>query len=369
MSVGSFNNNGKNNQKKKMETEKAAKNHDDNNVPKDSLNTRSDRITKQESHFFKLALYIVISVFAIMFFAFSITFFLTIRGSEKAMVPDLIGMELVDGLIDLQEKGLFPKVQERYSSDPSSKGHILKQSPPAGSLVKAGRRISITVSKGAIIDKVGDYVGKDLNDLKVDLQIQFQNQEKNLLIKEPIIYEYNSSPAGTILDQNPKPGTPISGLVEVELVVSHGEAGEQIVVGNYTDKMYMDIIKRMSRSNTPFFFIVDEESDANGKVVKQEPAAGSTASINSTIELTIAPPEKVESGFVFGLYNYSIAEFPIYVDLKFESLSSSEERKTIFETKHKGGKISIPYNVEAGSYLILSILDKEVHKYKVVAPE
>jgi len=335
-------------------------------APGDSLNEKSEQIDDEETRFFKKALYLVIAVFAVMFFAFSITFFLSIRGEEKTAVPDVEGMELVEALIDLQVKELYPRVQVRYSDDPMTKGTIIKQDPPAGAIVKAGRRVTITVSKGAVVDKVGDYIGMDLNDVKVDFQIQFTTYKPNLKIKEPVIYEYDSTPPGTIIAQSPAPGTAISGLTEVELVVSRGEPGDEMIVGDYLNMSWNDVVRRLTRANIPFVFAVDEEAEGNGHVVEQEPAAGESVATGSVLSFTIAPPEETTEGMVFGLFEYSVPQYPVYVDMKFEALSpSTRERRTIFETRHPGGKISIPYKVAEDTELVLSILDKEVIRHKV----
>ncbi|MBI9096891.1 MAG: PASTA domain-containing protein [Spirochaetaceae bacterium] len=352
---------------KSLFSRKEDDNNNDKEREKDSLNVKSDNITEQETTFFKYALYVIIAVFVIMFFSFSVTFFLSLRGAEKTMVPDLEGMELVEALIDLQVKELYPRVQVRYSEDPMTKGTIIKQDPPAGSIVKAGKRVTITISKGAVVDKVGDYIGQDLNDVKMNFMIQFTTYKPNMKIKEPVIYEYDSTPPGTIIAQKPDPGTSISGLTEVEFIVSRGETGEEMIVGDYLTLAYGEVIKRLTRANIPFLFTIDEESEGNGTIIEQDPIPGESIETGSLLNFTIAPPEETADDMVFNLFEYSIPEYPVYVDMKFESVSPSRERKTIFETKHPGGKISIPYKVPVDTELILSILDKEVIRYKVTA--
>lgn len=333
---------------------------------KDSLNVKSDNVSDEESLFFKKALYIIIAVFAVMFFTFSVTFFLSLRGQEKTTVPDLEGMELVEALIDLQVKELYPRVQRRFSEDPATKGTIIKQDPPPGSIVKAGKRVTITYSNGAVVDKVGDYIGQDLEDIKQELRILFTTSRPNLVIKKEI-YEYDSTLPGTIIAQEPAPGTHIAGLTELFFIVSRGEPGEDMVVGDYLTYSYGDVIKRLTRANIPFLFTLDNKAAGNGTVIEQNPEAGESVATGTFLNFTIAPPEETAEGLVFGLFKYSVPEYPIYVDMKFESLSPSQERKTIFETKHPGGKISIPFKVAEDTELILSILDKEVIRYKVSA--
>ena len=53
-------------------------------------------------------------------------FFLTFRGSEITVVPDVNGMQLEEALIAIQDKGLTSKIQLRYSQNPGDKGKILE---------------------------------------------------------------------------------------------------------------------------------------------------------------------------------------------------------------------------------------------------
>ena len=91
-------------------------------------------------------------------------FFLAVKGQEEVMVPNVTGKELASALIDMQVKELYPKIQLRYSNSIDEKGKILEQNPPAGSIVKAGRRINLVVSRGVVIDRVRNYVGQKVDD-------------------------------------------------------------------------------------------------------------------------------------------------------------------------------------------------------------
>ena len=121
----------------------------------------------------KLTFFSVAGVLLLVILAGVVTFFISLEGDMQTLVPDTVGKELTGALISLQEDNLIPFIQMRYSSDPSLKGKILSQKPHAGTLVKAGRKIELIVSKGAIIDRVGDYIGQDLNEVKIQLQTLF----------------------------------------------------------------------------------------------------------------------------------------------------------------------------------------------------
>ena len=55
----------------------------------------------------------------------------------------------------------LPKTDWFVSSDPENKGTILGQEPHPGALVKAGRKITLKVSRGAILDRIENYIDND----------------------------------------------------------------------------------------------------------------------------------------------------------------------------------------------------------------
>ncbi len=113
----------------------------------------------------KLLLITCFSIIILMVLTCVIVFFLAIRGSEEVMVPNITGKELSTALLELQAKELYPKIQLRFSDHPDEKGTVLEQTPVPGSIVKAGRRISLIISRGVIIDRVENYIGQNIDEL------------------------------------------------------------------------------------------------------------------------------------------------------------------------------------------------------------
>jgi HD-GYP domain-containing protein (c-di-GMP phosphodiesterase class II) len=66
---------------------------------------------------------------------------------ETATVPDVVGMSLGDGTAALEDAGFEVVVVKEWSSDPSEKNTITKQSEPAGSELEIGSTVTITVTK------------------------------------------------------------------------------------------------------------------------------------------------------------------------------------------------------------------------------
>jgi beta-lactam-binding protein with PASTA domain len=308
---------------------------------------------------FKLVILLIVAMFVLMVLIGFVTFWLSVRGAEEVLVPNVENKELIAALIELQEKELYPRLQVRYSSD-YDKGMVIEQRPASGTIVRVGRRITLTVSRGPVIDRVEDYVGQKLEDVQIHLQTLFASYRALLKIKEPVSYVFDPEPAGTILAQKPEPGTVIDSVTELELVVSRGPRGELVEVPDFIDMEFQNAIAQLSSANFPFIFSVKraEGEESPGVIVAQTPEAESEVPYGSVVQLTMTRPELVQRGRVFGVFEYVLPDYPIMVDITLDSISE-EGNTTILAMKHPGGPISIPYIVEEDSELVLYIFDQE----------
>ncbi len=273
--------------------------------------------------------------------------------------------------MELQNKELYADVQIQYSSD-LDKGVIMSQKPAPGTLVKAGKRVVLRVSRGPIIDKIENYVGMSLEDVKVHLQTMFASHTPNIVIKTPVIYQYKPGvPSGQVLAQSPAPNTKIMGVTSLELVVSQEQgATSTVTVGDYIGKSFQEAVQDLTRNNIPFSFAVKPSSKGSdpGSVIAQNPAQGTQADYGQVIQLTMTAPtaSSVGKGNVFGLFKFSLPPQAIAVTIRLMVVADSEP-KEIFSMKHPGGPLSVPYIVPDGSELVLSVLDQEVAREKAIA--
>ena len=117
-----------------------------------SISAAAEKMQQSGASFFLYAVLVIIFMGLICI----AVFFASVKGEEEVMVPQVVGKELSDALLEMQVKELYPKIILRYSDNPEDKGFILDQTPVAGSIVKAGKRINLTVSRGTVVDKVED---------------------------------------------------------------------------------------------------------------------------------------------------------------------------------------------------------------------
>lgn len=297
-------------------------------------------------------------------------FFITLRGAEQTMVPDVKGKELTAALLELQSKELYPRIQLRYSQSAADKGSILEQDPSPGSIVKAGRRIKLVVSRGVVVDKVENYIGQNLDDVKMHLQTLFSTSARPLLsLREPVIYRFSTEGAGTILEQKPTAGTEISGPTKLEIVVSRGPENAMVKVPDLVGLPLTDAMDRIKESGVFFTFTVRQAQgkEVAGTIVSQLPAGQTVVSSNTRVAVVVSVPTKLAEGEVFGLFERQLPDYPYPLAVRLEALLPSGERRRVVAVDHPGGAFSAPYILPDGAVLILTVLNRELFRQEVHA--
>jgi len=296
-------------------------------------------------------------------------FFVAVRGEEQTMVPDITGKELTQALLELQVKELYPRLQLRYSQTSRDKGFILEQEPKPGTIVKAGRRIRIVVSQGVIVNKVERFIGRNIDEVRMDLMtLQATAGGVALLtVKEPIMYEFSSENPGTILAQKPEFGADISGPISLEFVVSRGRENMTVSVPQLSGLPLAKALELISSTGINFQFVLKDKGDneSGETVVSQNPAANTTVSLNTPVQITVTRPAQLANNEIFGLYTHTIPQNPYPLSVRLEALAPSGERQRLFTVNFTGGSFSVPYKQPVGTILILSMLNRELHRETV----
>lgn len=311
-----------------------------------------------------------ITVLSVTVAAAVVVFFLSLKGNEQVMVPNVAGKDLAVAMLEMQAKELYPKIQLRYSSNPDDKGIILEQTPAPGAIVKAGRRIALVVSRGVIIDRVENYIGQNIDDVKIHLQALFTSMATPLLaIQDPPLFLFSTAAAGTILEQNPQPDTPITGPLQLQLVVSRGPENDKVRVPALTGLSIPATLAQMGKSSVIFDFSSRDPDwkEVAGTVVSQIPSGDSTVNTYTRVSAVIAMPVTSSDGKVYGIFSEDLPVYPYPFQIKMEAVTPKGERYEIVSMKHPGGSLTIPYALPEGTLLVLTILNKEVATFEVRA--
>ena len=324
-------------------------------IQEDSAENKPKPITK------RMLFLTVLGTIVFMFIVCLIVFFATVRGAEQVLVPNVVGKHWSEALVEMQQKELYAKVQLRYTEN-DDEGMILNQTPIAGSITKAGSRVTLTISRGAIVSHVENYVGQNIDDVKMNLQTMFSGVKPLIILDSPS-YKTDPSPAGTILAQNPPEGTAISSPITVKFIVSRGAEDEMTKMPNYVGMTLSTFLKRIGSTKLVFDFSSHTalKNEKPSTITRQETPAGQMVKNYSRITLDLALPENEADGKVYGVYYTSLPNYPAPVPITVE-ISTNEKKTDVMSFNHTGGSFSIPYAAARGSELRVLAAGKEIAK-------
>jgi len=138
----------------------------------------------------------------------------------ETRTPALVGLPLAEAGRVAERAGLelrsYPVEGRDLGADV-----VVEQSPPAGAIVRVGRRVDIGVHVPSEADRMPSLVGLSEEDAVATL--------RNLGLPAPALsYEATSTPAGRVVRQEPDPERALPPGTTVSLVVSRGEGPGRI---------------------------------------------------------------------------------------------------------------------------------------------
>ncbi len=151
--------------------------------------------TRPVVNFFQIASLVMLLI-AVALLAAIATMHFAIHGAE-VQVPALQGMTVADARSQTAGLGLNLDVDNRYYSGDVAAGHILTQSPPAGSVVRREWRVRVAESLGPQKVDVPDAVGND--ERVAALTLRRVGLEVGTTARLP----WNMAAEGTVLAQDP----------------------------------------------------------------------------------------------------------------------------------------------------------------------
>ena len=227
-------------------------------------------------------------------------------------------------------------------------------------MVRIGRQVEITVSQGTVVERIADWTGQDISEVRRDLANLFAGRQALIGIGD-IAYIFDDEPSGTVLQQDPAAGTEITGAIELDLVVSRGIDITRFEMPLIVGEDYRDAIELFVENDVPFIFEVGRFASQDGGIIAiQSPEAGTRIQTDATVILRMNPPDDLPEGTLFGIFEQVLSIYPVFVEITLEALSPDGGRQIIFSMNHPGGRISIPYVVPQNTRLILSRSGEEI---------
>ena len=206
--------------------------------------------------------------------------------SGDIAVPDVKGKTLVEAEAILKDNNLDFTLKEEFDAKVPT-GTVIKQSPGAGSHVKAGRKIQLTVSKGAEPGVVPDLKGKTLAEAT-----EMLHAAKLAVGKVTVQYKEGAA-QGAVLSQDIEAGKKVAAGTKVDLVVNISKG--QSVVPDLKGLTLSDARDRLSSMGLMVGSVTTKEDSApKGTVIGAEPEFGKVLSEGSVVTLIVSGGKKEE---------------------------------------------------------------------------
>ncbi len=205
-------------------------------------------------------------------------------GDTTATVPNTVNQTLVVGQQMLGDKG-FKSTVTRVT-DKQGKDEILSQDPTGGTEQKTSEAVALTVSNGPGEGVVPDVAGDPAD--RAEEQIRAAGFT-------PVISEVYSSvhQAGFAVGTTPKSGTDVEKDTKITLKISKGP--QQVTVPNVLGLSESSADKALTSAGFRVDHSYRVSSKSPGKVLGQDPSSGASASIGSSVQITIdQAPKKVK---------------------------------------------------------------------------
>lgn len=245
-------------------------------LSKEFLNTPSKKRT-----LFALTSFVMLIVFLI-FLVNSLLLPLIIHSGKEVAIPSLIGKNIKQASAELQSLGLNIQQVKEVFSDKAAEGIVLNQNPLPNSIVREGRRLYLTVSKGKEGGAMPNLNGKSLREAKILLM------ESGLELGT-VLYEFSETVLrDRVMAQSIQYGAKIGAGDIVSLTISKGT--ENYPVPNLIGLPQSEAEEIIVSAGFILGGIVKEKNETylTGTVIAQTPPAGESASKETPINLTIS---------------------------------------------------------------------------------
>ncbi len=212
---------------------------------------------------------------------FSFSFF--VRSGVTA-VPDLGGVSQAEAEAQVRDQGLTLEWDERARYDESvPEGHVVRQEPRAGSLVKRGAAVKAVVSLGQEVAIVPDVSERALQAAQVTLAAA------GLALGRVASVFGSSSRPGTVVTQDPPAGTNVSRGSDVDLYLNLEDRENLFLMPDLVYRSYSDVRRYFDRRAIRLGSVKFEsyEGISPGIILRQHPLPGHPLRRSDVVSLVV----------------------------------------------------------------------------------
>jgi eukaryotic-like serine/threonine-protein kinase len=214
---------------------------------------------------------------------------ITVSLGFEVPVPQTRGMGVAEATRRLQDENLIVNSRER-PSQAVRPGRVIGTEPPAGTQVDCQSEVTLLVSKGPNLITLPDALGEQEETARSELE--------RLGFIVDVDPQNSDEPEGTVIGQDPGPGSELPRGERITLIVSTG-AGSVIlpdVVGQ-PEETAIDTLSGRGAFNIQVIEQETEEKSEDGRVLDQAPGPGTRIRAGDQVTIFVGvfvEPESLE---------------------------------------------------------------------------
>ena len=207
-----------------------------------------------------------------------------VRSGAETRVPEVLGLD-VDAARTALSKAGFTGVQEHEAFSPDfAEGQVSEQRPAAGSVLRKGRKVWMTVSLGERRASAPGVVGLSIR--QAEIAIQHERLETGTISRT----HHARVERGAVIAQDPAAGASMQEGGRVDLLVSLGPEPAAWVLPDLTGRPLVEVEGILSRANLRpgERTVILDRTALPGTVLEHDPPAGSRVESGQRVDLVVS---------------------------------------------------------------------------------
>jgi len=206
-----------------------------------------------------------------------------VRSGQMVEVPNVLGLNRWEAVAVLEKGGLYPGRVDSAPSQTVARDKVISQNPPAGTRVKVGREVILTISQGPLT-----VVVPDLREISVrNARLLLEEADLTLGLSAEVHDERFE--AGTVIAQYPLPGQLVAPRSEVRFLISLGARRRGYLMPSLTGERlsrFLPLLGEAGPLNIEVSYVRRGGYQEN-IILEQSPVYGSYVDPDSTIRLVV----------------------------------------------------------------------------------
>ncbi len=214
----------------------------------------------------------------------------TVAGGGYVTVPDIVNMPITKASYLVQDQELVIGRQETRVNADVSPYYVISQIPAAGVVVRKGRKVFPTVSRGPDLQTAPSL----LNELFEPALDRIEKSASDLQVGT-VARIVHDSEADTVLAQDPSPGRPVAEGGRIHLLVSTGPAVSSLYMPGIVGKKLTEVLDELlplglevglihlDRLDAPLNVVMDQRPEAGALVTRGDRVMFSARAAKSTL--------------------------------------------------------------------------------------